>query len=829
VLVCTQTIQDAEEMESQLARLRCSARAITAKNAFAEAEVMRFAGEAGTVTVAARMAARGVDIVVDDAGRAKGGLAIIAVGHFIYRRLDEQLAGRTGRQGEEGDVQFFVSMEDETCKLTEKFRRFMEGLGVPDGEDLDVPPNLNHTISTFQARQRDMHLANLWTWVRRDEILGLARDEYERKRRQILTASALEPVVQATMKEAIVHARSNRGHWIWTQQDMAPWLDRRDDDAQQAAATLLGIYRERKFAAGPQGEQRERAILLAALDFQWALLYKDWNRHCELSGEFRAGLFHDYRFLSTRTPSFHAEFAEQAVFYLLAIDQDQVLSRCFFWRGTVIPVMATSPNASKGPSSSEEQSAIEEMAVPAGDGKKAGSDAWGGVKIPEDQVLVVPSGFGSSPLDRDALPAQRPRSGTENGGSTLSALNARNRQTLRLTSVATAIASLLLGWMVTYFLVRTTPHYLSWDAKAEPIGFMDSLRGVALLFGGYFRPDFIVVSTCVLTAVVLEEIGQVGFIRFLIPVSATLAAGLGIKFYHLPWSSLIAALVWSIGTVIAYAFVRQSGMRFREAVCMAVGISLLPGVLFQPSAPTASLALLALGLASLGALSAVRFDLKAVRGWDSTDGAANQARSRNAVYCLDDLWPFMAAWVWSGLALNGMSPLMARFAVTPVSANHLIWLGAFVVSAAWVGIRRNGDRFAPEPYRQVAWRHNGVLERNGIPASAESLASMVRKRSIAVWTAAAIAVGGTAFSCGDTTSSFWLVVGTAAVAISLIRAFQHIADRYLGVSEMESESLSSSGGTDFKQLVDRVVRRNGGWWFWGAAMLFYAAQKLAVR
>lgn len=126
VLVATQSIEQAEVLGRMLASPERVVNVITAKNHFEEARIMEVAGQPGVITVAARMAGRGVDIKIHPAVQQKGGLVVIGVGRFTLLRLDEQLIGRTGRQGHGGEVYFILSLEDEIFRL-----RLEAGMGMP--------------------------------------------------------------------------------------------------------------------------------------------------------------------------------------------------------------------------------------------------------------------------------------------------------------------------------------------------------------------------------------------------------------------------------------------------------------------------------------------------------------------------------------------------------------------------------------------------------------------------------------------------------------------------------------------------------------------------
>ncbi|MFZ1362599.1 MAG: DEAD/DEAH box helicase [Candidatus Nanopelagicales bacterium] len=113
VLVGTPSVQDSERFASLLVGLGLQPVVLNAKNDADEAEIIARAGEAGTVTISTQMAGRGVDILLDDAAHEAGGLLVLSLGRYDSRRLDHQLRGRSGRQGDPGSTVFFTSMDDE--------------------------------------------------------------------------------------------------------------------------------------------------------------------------------------------------------------------------------------------------------------------------------------------------------------------------------------------------------------------------------------------------------------------------------------------------------------------------------------------------------------------------------------------------------------------------------------------------------------------------------------------------------------------------------------------------------------------------------------------
>ena len=138
VLVGTTTIEVSELLSGMLRRKGIPHQVLNAKFHEKEAEIVAHAGEHGSVTIATNMAGRGTDIKLDEESLSLGGLKIIGTERHESRRIDNQLRGRAGRQGDPGESQFFISLEDNLMRLfgSEKMIDLFNSLGVPEGEQI---------------------------------------------------------------------------------------------------------------------------------------------------------------------------------------------------------------------------------------------------------------------------------------------------------------------------------------------------------------------------------------------------------------------------------------------------------------------------------------------------------------------------------------------------------------------------------------------------------------------------------------------------------------------------------------------------------------------
>ncbi|MEE3475626.1 MAG: preprotein translocase subunit SecA, partial [Ruminococcus sp.] len=139
VLVGTITIDVSEHVSKLLKREGIPHTVLNAKYHEQEAEIVAHAGEAGAVTIATNMAGRGTDIKLDDVARAAGGLRIVGTERHESRRIDNQLRGRSGRQGDPGESRFYISLEDDLMRLfgSERLMSAFEALGVPENEQIE--------------------------------------------------------------------------------------------------------------------------------------------------------------------------------------------------------------------------------------------------------------------------------------------------------------------------------------------------------------------------------------------------------------------------------------------------------------------------------------------------------------------------------------------------------------------------------------------------------------------------------------------------------------------------------------------------------------------
>jgi len=153
VLVGTITIETSELLSKMLKRKGIPHKVLNAKFHELEAEIVADAGIHGAVTIATNMAGRGTDIKLDDEARAAGGLKIIGTERHESRRIDNQLRGRSGRQGDPGESKFYISLQDDLMRLfgSERLIGMFNALGVPEGQEIEHKA-LTNAIESAQKK-----------------------------------------------------------------------------------------------------------------------------------------------------------------------------------------------------------------------------------------------------------------------------------------------------------------------------------------------------------------------------------------------------------------------------------------------------------------------------------------------------------------------------------------------------------------------------------------------------------------------------------------------------------------------------------------------------
>jgi len=187
VLIGTASIEKSEMIDERLKKEKIPHNMLNAKNHTQEAEIIMNAGQKGAVTVATNMAGRGVDIKINDEVEALGGLMILGTERHESRRIDNQLRGRSGRQGSAGESQFFLSLDDNLLRIFggEKIRNIMNKLGVEDGEYIDSRI-VTRSVEKAQKKVENQHYESRKHILEYDDVANHQRKAIYAFRNQLL-------------------------------------------------------------------------------------------------------------------------------------------------------------------------------------------------------------------------------------------------------------------------------------------------------------------------------------------------------------------------------------------------------------------------------------------------------------------------------------------------------------------------------------------------------------------------------------------------------------------------------------------------------------------
>ena len=204
VLVGTINIDASEEVSRMLTKRGIKHNVLNAKFHELEAEIISHAGEKGAVTIATNMAGRGTDIKLEDGVAELGGLKIIGTERHESRRIDNQLRGRAGRQGDPGESKFFLSLEDDLMRLfgSERMMTVYKALGIPEGEEI------HHKTITKQIEKAQKKIENNNFGIRRnlldyDQVNNDQREVIYAERRRVLDGESMRDVIYRMIKDVV--------------------------------------------------------------------------------------------------------------------------------------------------------------------------------------------------------------------------------------------------------------------------------------------------------------------------------------------------------------------------------------------------------------------------------------------------------------------------------------------------------------------------------------------------------------------------------------------------------------------------------------------------
>jgi preprotein translocase subunit SecA len=293
VLVGTITIEVSELISKMLSKEGIPHNVLNAKFHEKEAEIVAQAGQHGAVTIATNMAGRGTDIKIDEEARAAGGLKIIGTERHESRRIDNQLRGRSGRQGDVGESQFFISLEDDLMRLfgSERLIGIFNSLGVPEGEQI-THKMLSDTIEKAQKKIESNNFAIRKNLLEYDRVNNEQREMVYAQRRRVLMGENMKSQIQDMIRNVVENSVNSvlngvpKNEWDLHELNqvllpivpLAKLSTERVADVSDVAALIeklqdeaLKLYdaKEAEFPEAEQFREVERVILLRVIDRKW--------------------------------------------------------------------------------------------------------------------------------------------------------------------------------------------------------------------------------------------------------------------------------------------------------------------------------------------------------------------------------------------------------------------------------------------------------------------------------------------------------------------------------------------------------------------------------
>ncbi|MBQ2466139.1 MAG: preprotein translocase subunit SecA, partial [Lachnospiraceae bacterium] len=293
VLVGTITIDVSELISKMLTKEGIPHNVLNAKFHEKEAEIVAQAGQHGAVTIATNMAGRGTDIKIDEEARAVGGLKIIGTERHESRRIDNQLRGRSGRQGDVGESQFFISLEDDLMRLfgSERLIGIFNSLGVPEGEQI-THKMLSDTIEKAQKKIESNNFAIRKNLLEYDRVNNEQREMVYAQRRRVLMGENMKSQIQDMIRNVVENSVNSvlngvpKNEWDLHELNqvllpivpLAKLSAERVADVSDVNALIeklqdeaLKLYdaKEAEFPEAEQFREVERVILLRVIDRKW--------------------------------------------------------------------------------------------------------------------------------------------------------------------------------------------------------------------------------------------------------------------------------------------------------------------------------------------------------------------------------------------------------------------------------------------------------------------------------------------------------------------------------------------------------------------------------
>ena len=293
VLVGTITIETSELLSKMLKKRGIQHKVLNAKFHELEAEIVADAGIHGAVTIATNMAGRGTDIKLDEEARAAGGLKVIGTERHESRRIDNQLRGRSGRQGDPGESRFYISLEDDLMRLfgSERLMKMFEALGVPEGEQIEHKM-LSSAIEKAQMKIETNNYGLRENLLKYDEVNNEQREIIYAERRKVLDGDNMRDLVLKMITDIVENAvdmsisdEQNVEDWDWAELNnlliqvipLQPIsaenhpVSKKNELKHMLKEEAIKLYEEKEaqFPDAEQVREIERVVLLKVIDNKW--------------------------------------------------------------------------------------------------------------------------------------------------------------------------------------------------------------------------------------------------------------------------------------------------------------------------------------------------------------------------------------------------------------------------------------------------------------------------------------------------------------------------------------------------------------------------------
>ncbi|MCI8535984.1 MAG: preprotein translocase subunit SecA [Hungatella sp.] len=295
VLVGTITIETSEMLSKMLKKKGIPHKVLNAKFHEMEAEIVAEAGVYKAVTIATNMAGRGTDIKLDEKSRELGGLKIIGTERHESRRIDNQLRGRSGRQGDPGESRFYISLEDDLMRLfgSERLMDMFNALGVPEGEQIEHKM-LSNAIEKAQKKIENNNYGIRENLLKYDEVANEQREVIYAERRKVLDGDNMREVILKMVTDIVEHAvdmaiPDDAAADTWEMKELNDLLlpiiplkpiiltdeqkssMKKNELKHMLKEMAIKLYeaKEAEFADSEQIREVERVILLKVIDNKW--------------------------------------------------------------------------------------------------------------------------------------------------------------------------------------------------------------------------------------------------------------------------------------------------------------------------------------------------------------------------------------------------------------------------------------------------------------------------------------------------------------------------------------------------------------------------------